>query len=149
MSIPSARSPEMANPPTEPSVQRFAAACAEILRSPTLEGVYVGPLWEIPSNPPREGVRGWKMSVLRRRLGGGAENWGHLFLIVCTEGKDPTIGALPGGWSPGGFPRSAMEGPRILERGPPRVLLYQEPNRQEYGKELRDFVSRVASRFPS
>ncbi len=44
----------------------------------SFDGVYFGPWWEL-SGPGF--VDGWKRAVLRRRPGGGADHWGHLFLV--------------------------------------------------------------------
>ena len=47
----------------------------------SFEGVYTGPAWE--SGPPLGGsaVRVWKLAILRRQPSGGAEHWGHLFIV--------------------------------------------------------------------
>ncbi|MFZ0829966.1 MAG: hypothetical protein WAN40_02380, partial [Thermoplasmata archaeon] len=33
----------------------------------------------------------WKMAVLRRQPGGGAEHWGHLFIVLGPKASDVLI----------------------------------------------------------
>jgi len=137
----------MGEPPGRPVSRRFDTACAETAGIPGPDGIYVGPLWEIPSRPPASGVLGWKRSVLRRREGRGAENWGHLFLLVSSEGTNPRVGTIPDGLPTGGDDRVAREGPSVLETGPPRVLLYWQANQERFAPDLRAFAARVVTRF--
>ncbi len=57
----------------------------EVLGRPEFAGVYAGPWWPLPSADGE--VRGWKRAVLKRRSGGGAEHWGHLFLVEAPESR--------------------------------------------------------------
>jgi hypothetical protein len=61
-----------------------AAAAADTASSP---GVYPGPAWE--SGSPE--TRVWKIAVLRRRLSGGAEHWGHLFVVAGPDSSTVII----------------------------------------------------------
>jgi hypothetical protein len=66
-------------------------ALAAALALPSRAGVYVGPWWDLESTGPPNPPRGWKRAILRRRPGGGAEHWGHLFLVVSSDPGDTGI----------------------------------------------------------
>jgi hypothetical protein len=51
-------------------------------------------------------LHGWKLAVLRRRPGGGAEHWGHLFVLVDPLGV-PSARSLS---SSGLFGSAPLEG---------------------------------------
>jgi hypothetical protein len=52
---------------------------------PDRTGVYAGPWWDLAPTGPGAASPGWKRAILRRWPGGGAEHWGHLFLILSTD----------------------------------------------------------------
>lgn len=137
--------------PREPSsgasrvAERFEEACSEALNDPSFEGVYLSPLWDLPAPP---GIVAWKRSVLRRRAGGGAEPWGHLFLV-----EEPR---------PGGFALEELhdtptfshlrslplEGPWALEAGPPAVWLLLRARDERTRTPLSAFASALRALWP-
>lgn len=77
-----------------------SAAGATAGRDP-FEDVYTGPVWAGPAVEAPARAQVWKVSVLERRPGGGAEHWGHLFLVqgeghrvVTLEPQSPVPGVL-------------------------------------------------------
>ncbi|MFZ0892000.1 MAG: hypothetical protein WB778_02205 [Thermoplasmata archaeon] len=73
--------------------ERLDLALERISHLPAFDGVYLGPWWELPSLSHQLGMVGWKRAVLRRVAGGGAEHWGHLFLLYSAVGQ--TAGVEP------------------------------------------------------
>jgi hypothetical protein len=57
-------------------------ALTETAGHPPFEQVYPGPVWESASPTGATPTGVWKIAVLERRSTGGAEHWGHLFLVV-------------------------------------------------------------------
>lgn len=86
-----------------------AAAEAVTGRAP-FEEVYTGPVWEGPVVESPVHVRVWKVSILQRRPGGGAEHWGHLFLVE--GGRDRPLSLEPHSPVPG------LVAPRTIETLP-------------------------------
>ena len=74
---------------------------------PPHEMVYTGPPWEIPSSSAAVTSTIWKVAVLQRRPIGGAEHWGHLFLLVGERTSEVRI--APEGGVPGAGPRPPLE----------------------------------------
>ena len=108
------------------------------------QGVYLSPWWTLPP-PLRAPVRGWKRAVLRRNPHGGADHWGHLFLLYhdkvgraerATEARAytraPTGGAL-------------REIP--LRVGHPVVTLLLRPTYDATRAALERFARDVVDRF--
>ncbi|MFZ1023900.1 MAG: hypothetical protein WAN87_07180 [Thermoplasmata archaeon] len=67
--------------------ERLDGALERSAQAPGFEGVYLGPWWDLPNDSPRPLLVGWKRAVLRRVAGGGAEHWGHLFLVYSSVGQ--------------------------------------------------------------
>jgi hypothetical protein len=51
------------------------------------EGAYASPWWASPVDGTHPGVRAWKAAVLCRRPEGGAEHWGHVFVVLGPSGS--------------------------------------------------------------
>ena len=108
------------------------------------QGVYLSPWWELPA-PARANVRGWKRAVLCRNPHGGADHWGHLFLL-CHEGVgraelESEKLALVGGRER----RQLIEIP--LRVGQPEVILVLRPTYEETREELHRFARDIVDRF--
>ena len=58
--------------------------------------VYTGPAWEIPNPKASSPARVWKIAVLQRRVGRGAEHWGHLWLVLSEPPVDVELQPLGG-----------------------------------------------------
>lgn len=106
--------------------------------------VYLGPWWDVEHAP--EGSSAWKRSVLRRVPSRGAQNWGHLYLIVEAPGPG-SVRLVPRDWR--GRPvTSDSEAPRVLLRyGSQRAELVVVPTAPERMQEIRGFAEEVAARF--
>ncbi len=99
---------------------RFEEACSRVLSDPSFQGVYLSPLWDLPAPP---GTAAWKRSVLRRKAGGGAEPWGHLFLVGASRTGDFALKELHDAPAFSHLRSLPLEGPWALETGPPAVWL--------------------------
>lgn len=124
------------------------AAVAQLERRPGGEGIYLSPLWEAETSSP-ERSRAWKVSVLRRVPGAGAEPWGHLFFVVLREGggqvqlRTEIVGIL------GPAVPSPPEGGVVpLAAGPPARLLLLRPRDGSTEPRLRGFAEAVRDAFP-
>jgi hypothetical protein len=69
--------------------QQCDTALRAAIRAPQFEGLYAPDWWELPPGAP--GTLGWKRAVLRRRIEGGAEHWGHLFLLTGPAGAELSL----------------------------------------------------------
>ncbi len=112
------------------------------------EGLYLSPLWEAETSSP-ERSRAWKVSVLRRVQGAGAEPWGHLFFVVLRrrEGgvqlRTELVGIL------GPAVPSPPEGNVLpLAAGPPARLLLLRPRDGSTAQRLRAFAEALRDAFP-
>lgn len=102
---------------------QVAAATAGI---PPFESVYSGPAWPV-AGPAKEGDPAvWKVAVLERREGRGAEHWGHLYIIVGHRPADVVIhleeGPLGDPNRPGIVPLPVRPGLPLQIRYRPRSL---------------------------
>ncbi|MGI0151779.1 MAG: hypothetical protein ACREC5_07575 [Thermoplasmata archaeon] len=61
------------------------------------QGLYAGPWWPLTGPAGAGRPLGWKCAVLRRRPTGGAEHWGHLYLVPATA-EEPRALAREGGF---------------------------------------------------
>ncbi len=108
------------------------------------QGVYLTPWWDLPP-ADRAGVRGWKRAVLRRNPHGGADHWGHLFLL-CHEGlgraelESETLAYVGAGST-----RELIEIP--LRVGHPVVVLFVRPTYPSSREELARFARDIVDRF--
>ncbi|HYK94151.1 MAG TPA: hypothetical protein VEY07_08960 [Thermoplasmata archaeon] len=108
------------------------------------QGVYLSPWWELPE-PSRAPVRGWKRAVLRRNPHGGADHWGHLFLL-CHEGVGRAELESEEMALVGGRERTQLiEIP--LRVGRPEVTLVLRPTYEETREELHRFARDIVERF--
>jgi hypothetical protein len=82
-------------------------AAAATAGTAPFEAVYPGPSWPVKTPPGAGHARVWKMAVLERRAGGGAEHWGHVFVVVGENAPDVVI--RPEGGLPGDKDRPEME----------------------------------------
>lgn len=92
--------------------------------------VYAGPAWEMSSPSPSLPARVWKLAVLERKTGGGAEHWGHLLVVLDATPRDVTIQpdrSMPGGRTapptetlpaPAGVPWEVRIRPLAIENAP-------------------------------
>jgi hypothetical protein len=103
--------------PARPTPRDWAVVWEEVAaatsRSAPFEGVYTGPVWENPMAKGSETAHVWKLAVLQRQPSGGAEHWGHLFLVVGTDPSEVSI--RPEGGLAGDPNRPSLES---LPRGP-------------------------------
>ncbi len=113
--------PGTPTPGARSAAVRFEAACSTVLRDPAFAGVYVSPLWDLPAP---EGILAWKRSVLCRQPGGGAEPWGHLFLVEESHPGAFALKELRDAPELSHLRSLPLEGPWDLEDGPPAVSLF-------------------------
>ncbi len=108
------------------------------------QGVYLSPWWELPE-PLKAPVRGWKRAVLRRNPHGGADHWGHMYLL-CHDGVGRAELEVEAAEFTGA--RKARELEEIpLRVGHPQVLLFLRPTYADTRQELRRFAQDVVDRF--
>jgi hypothetical protein len=111
-------------------------AAAETAGLPPFETVYAGPAWPVGLPAESSRTKVWKIAVLERRAGRGAEHWGHLFLVL--GGNTPEIVILPeGGWQ-GDPERPGMETLPAPPGGPLQIRV--RPRRAETADRLRAFA---------
>jgi hypothetical protein len=124
----------------------FERACHRAAGAEDMEGVYVSPLWETYTSSGPGRSRAWKISVLRRVPGAGAEPWGHVYLVVTSHGRpdmalDSTETGIPSGGE-GDLP-VAVPPPERLDEGPPSVWVLLRPRSLRTQEPLIGFVARV------
>jgi hypothetical protein len=116
-----------------------------VLEYPRFAGVYLGPWWDMASHLDTDGIEGWKRSVLQRIPHGGAQHWGHIFLVTTRRwarlNVDPVTLGLP---SPA---PSQVTTSVTLRAGDPHAILFVRPSRPERARELAEFVREVVDRF--
>ena len=132
-------------PGPAPVAVRFEVACSTVLRDPLFEGVYLSPLWDLPAP---EGILAWKRSVLRRRPGGGAEPWGHLFLVEETRPGAFTLKELHDAPEFLHLRPLPLEGPWGLESGPPPVWLLLRARDERTRAGLGSFAEALRAVWP-
>jgi hypothetical protein len=103
---------------------------------PAFQGVYTGPAWETISSSTSTEVRVWKIAVLMRRPGAGAEHWGHVFLVMGTG--TPTISIRPAGGIAGDADRLELETLPGVPGAPLRIQI--RPTAPETRDRLREFA---------
>jgi hypothetical protein len=119
-------------------LRRLNEELSKVFEGPNYERVYAGPWWETPiteANAPEPPRRAWKCAVLQRRPEGGAEHWGHLFVITGSDGARAAVAVaqLPVGHrarfgDPVAFPTGSSVAPytivaRPIAPGrPPRIV---------------------------
>ncbi len=103
---------------------------------PPYERVYTSPAWEVPdaTGARRAGV--WKLAVLERRPTGGAEHWGHLYVIYGEDAKALQI--QPEGGTTGDQDRPAPEALPISVGLP--LQIRTRPRSDETAARLRAFA---------
>ncbi|MCI4319059.1 MAG: hypothetical protein L3K23_02865 [Thermoplasmata archaeon] len=116
-----------------------------VLEYPRFSAVYLGPWWDMSANVDLDGVEGWKRAVLRRVPHGGAQHWGHLFLIMTRRWAkvevDPERFGLPS--AAAAQPTTSLQ----LRAGDPHAVLIGRPSRPERAGELAEFMHEVVDRF--
>ena len=118
--------------------QRFQEACSQVLNGPAFEGVYLSPLWDLPAPP---GIVAWKCSVLRRKAEGGAEPWGHLFLVEESRTGGFALEELNDTPTFSHLRSLPLEGPWALEAGPPAVWLLLRARDEKTRTRLAAFAT--------
>lgn len=107
------------------------------------QGIYLSPWWDLPSDT--EDLRGWKRAVLRKDPHGGADHWGHIFLVVL-EGRGTVT--LAADHPVFGVSRSAQRPVEVpLRAGRPRVVLFLRPTYPSTKEALLEFGRDVVDRF--
>lgn len=127
--------------------ERFEASCAGACASSDLPGVYVAPLWDLALEGGAPSLQGWKRAVLRRIEGAGAEHWGHIFLIVSARPGAISIRPNSDVPVPSNVPLDAVG--RVLEVGPPSVVLFVRPLHPGVEAHLTAFAGAVERQFLS
>ncbi|HLY77661.1 MAG TPA: hypothetical protein VKT21_07230 [Thermoplasmata archaeon] len=104
---------------------------------PPYERVYTSPAWEVPDATGARHADVWKLAVLERRLTGGAEHWGHLYVIY---GKDArALQIRPEGGTTGDRDRPAAEALPVSAAGVPLEIRIR-PRSEETAVRLRAFA---------
>jgi hypothetical protein len=119
-----------------------AALSATAGHSP-FEEVYTGPPWDTTASSARAAVQVWKVAVLRRREEGGAEHWGHLFLLLGPGAASWVI--RPEGGLGGDPKRPAVRSIPAPEGSPTRI--HFRPTSEATADALRAFAVEVQRRF--
>ena len=133
--------------PFEEVRERFRVALTRAVEGSLPPGLYTGPLWDLPEDALPAGWRGWKLSVLRRIPGRGAEPWGHLYLLVGDSPAPVALTSVPA-WGAVGEGSAAGED-WILSPGPLHVRLLARPRNAGTAEDLRRFSERVAREYPA
>jgi hypothetical protein len=103
---------------------------------PTFQRVYTGPVWEIRGSSGSGDPPVWKIAVLERRPGAGAEHWGHVFLVL---GKGTAeISLRPAGGLVGNADRPDLETLPDIPGGPLRIQF--RPTSPDTRSRLREFA---------
>jgi hypothetical protein len=103
---------------------------------PRFQGVYTGPVWESENPAAPGGPRVWKVAVLERRPGAGAEHWGHLFLVLGA--LESEISIRPVGGVAGDDNRPEVEILPAIPGAPLRIQI--RPRSPETRDRLREFA---------
>jgi hypothetical protein len=116
-----------------------------VLEYPRFSALYVGPWWDMSSSVDLDGVEGWKRAVLRRIPHGGAQHWGHLFLITTRRWVKVDVDPERFGLSSAAptQPTTSLE----LRAGDPHAVLIGRPSRAERANDLAEFMHEVVDRF--
>ena len=133
--------------PFEGVRERFRGALSRAVEGSLQPGLYTGPLWDLPEDALPEGWRGWKLSVLRRIPGRGAEPWGHLYLLAGESPAHVTLTSVPALGAVGTGSAAGEEW--TLSQGPLHVRLLARPRNAGTAEELRRFSERVAREYPA
>ena len=114
------------------------------LRYAANQDVYLTPWWDLPSARP-EREHGWKRAVLRRNPHGGADHWGHLFLLVHEGIGHAELERESLALTRVRSPTALTEIP--LRVGRPEVTLVLRPTYEETRVNLERFARDVVERF--
>lgn len=108
------------------------------------QGVYLSPWWDLPESG-RGLVRGWKRAVLRRNPHGGADHWGHLFLVFHEGVGQAELEAEKRDLVGSRRAQKVIEIP--LRKGRPEVVLLLRPTYEETREDLHRFGRDIVERF--
>ncbi|MGA7860885.1 MAG: hypothetical protein WCB19_03400 [Thermoplasmata archaeon] len=114
----------------------WGIAASSTVGHPPYEAVYTGPVWESASPTGPGSARVWKIAVLERRASGGAEHWGHLFVVLGENASK--IAIHPEGGMQGDPDRPGLESLPASPGVPLQVLL--RPRSAETSARLRAFA---------
>ena len=112
---------------------RAAAATAG---TPPFEAVYPGPAWPVSSGAKSGERRVWKIAVVERRAGGGADHWGHLFIAVAENAT--AVDIRPEGGMQGDADRPHIESLPSLPGIPLQIWI--RPRSADTLERLRTFA---------
>lgn len=108
------------------------------------QGIYLSPWWALPP-PVRAPVRGWKRAVLRRNPHGGADHWGHFFLLYYDNVGRAELDVEEMAYTRAPSRRAIHE--IRLRVGRPVVTLLLRPTYDSTREELERFARDVVDRF--
>jgi hypothetical protein len=103
---------------------------------PAFQAVYTGPVWESAGSTVPEEPRVWKVAVLERRPGAGAQHWGHVFLLLGVG--QTKISIRPTGGLAGDDGRPEIETLPEIPGAPLRIQI--RPTSPETRTRLREFA---------
>jgi hypothetical protein len=127
--------------PTPPDWTRvLERTIGGMIGRPPFVAAYTGPVWE--SSGP-EGTRMWKIAVLERRPAGGADHWGHLFIVVAQNTSKVRIRS-GGGWL-GDAHRPELES--LLPVPGLQLSVLIRPRTEEHADRLRAFAIELQRRI--
>ncbi len=112
-----------------------------------VDGVYLGPPWELPVQPLTESGRGWKLAALQRIAGRGAEHWGHIYVVVVQDRAawDVETASNPKGMRP----LLEIAEVEALPFDDPGLLLFIRPRHADYRLRLQTLALTLARGLPS
>jgi hypothetical protein len=90
--------------PTRNWAEFWGRVASGLTGMPPFEAVYTGPAWEMAVPESSVETKVWKMAVLQRRPPGGAEHWGHLFLLLGSNASKVILRAEGGFYGAGDRP---------------------------------------------
>ncbi len=119
----------------------------KVRASSEVEGLYLGPPWELPVRPVTESGRGWKIATLQRIAGRGAEHWGHIYVVVVLRRAawDVETATNPGEMRP----LLETEEVKPVPFDDPGLLLFIRPRLPAYEIRLRTLALDLARSLPS
>lgn len=128
---------------TDDEVERaLVEASRAVSADPAFAGVYTGPPW--PILPTGAAGSGWKLAVLRRRPAGGADHWGHVFLV--RRGAPASVSIEPERLGLSGTREAGVE-PVPGRPDLPDLVAFARPTQPATAAELRRYAGRLLDRL--
>ncbi len=123
----------------------FEEARRRVLAGPEFSGVYTSPLWPVPAPADHPS---WKCAVLQRRVEGGAEHWGHLYLVVSPPGVPVEVEEIREPTGTSGWPHPPVEELTPGNGAVGRVRFFLRARTPPGPEPLRRFTAALQAHWP-